>query len=238
MPIDDIIVRDNSLVRTIGVWCKVCVAIFVFLSGYGLTVSADKSGGIGNVWHFYAHRYLKLMINYWFIYLIFVPLGVFAFGRTFDVVYHGSLLRPLWDIIGLHYAITGDEFGYNPTWWFYSCIILLYAFYPLFYKFRDFWFITIPFVLIYYYYGFRIPLLHAGSQYAPCFLAGIYLASHKNKKLFAGHNKTVLYNITMLAALILVCVQRYKCPTALWDVLIVATLSAIYMQIKLPSILM
>ena len=34
---------NHYLVKEIGIISKLCVAIFVFLSGYGLTVNADKS---------------------------------------------------------------------------------------------------------------------------------------------------------------------------------------------------
>ena len=80
---DDIhLVGDHYLVQELGIWCKVCVAIFVFLSGYGLTVGAIKARGF-NVRSFYWHRFTKLLLNYWLIWVLFVPISLFFFGRTF-----------------------------------------------------------------------------------------------------------------------------------------------------------
>ena len=72
---------SHYLVKEIGIISKFCVAIFVFLSGYGLTVNAEKS--LTSLKTFYVHRFVKLMANYWFIWIIFVPIGVFVFNRTF-----------------------------------------------------------------------------------------------------------------------------------------------------------
>lgn len=137
--------------KQIGVFCKLCVTIFVFLSGYGLTESASNKGALGNVFSFYRKRFGKLMINYWFIYLLFVPVGVF-FGRTFAEVYGGNYMIPAFaDFIGMHYAIIGHPWGYNPTWWFYSCIILLYLMFPIFWLIRRVWYLFIPMLYILYY---------------------------------------------------------------------------------------
>ena len=39
------------------------------------------------------------------------------------------------DILGVHSLFFKDTYCYNPTWWFYSCIILLYFLFPAMYKF-------------------------------------------------------------------------------------------------------
>ena len=132
---DDVnIYHSWNLVHQIGLYGKLCVAIFVFLSGYGLTVKAEKDGGIKNLKSFYLHRFKKLYLSYWYIWLLFVPVSYFVFGRTFSVVYHdGIVFKLLLDFLGLLNCI--GLLGYNATWWFMSCIILLYLLFPLLYKF-------------------------------------------------------------------------------------------------------
>jgi len=127
---DDIEIFDSHyLVNMIGKACKVCVPIFVFLSGYGLTAAAEKTESI-NLKQFYIRRFSKLYLNYWLIWLLFVPLGVFVFGITFDKVYGDNTFgKFILDFLGLINII--GEYGYNPTWWFYSCITVLYALFPL-----------------------------------------------------------------------------------------------------------
>ena len=122
---------SHYLVKEIGIISKLCVAIFVFLSGYGLTVNAEKS--LTSLKTFYVHRFVKLMANYWFIWLIFVPIGVFVFNRTFQDVYGDHVfIKFILDFCGL--ISTFGTLGYNATWWFYSLIIILYLLFPFIYK--------------------------------------------------------------------------------------------------------
>lgn len=131
---DDILLSgDTFLVNKSGKVCKMCVAIFVFLSGYGLTRQAEVKGGLGKLSIWYRHRYTKLMSNYWLIWLLFVPVGVFIFGRTLSDAYQNQVAwKLLADVLGMANAF--GFHGYNATWWFITCIILLYAIYPLLYK--------------------------------------------------------------------------------------------------------
>ena len=69
---DDVILYgDNGIVNEIGIFSKVCVAVFVFLSGYGLTVSNASAKSIC-LKDFYVHRFVKLYMNYWLIWLLFI----------------------------------------------------------------------------------------------------------------------------------------------------------------------
>lgn len=128
--------ENHYLLQEIGIMSKVCVSIFVFLSGYGLAVGAEKKGGIPCLKKFYAHRFKKLFLNYWLIWLIFVPISYFCFDMTFEKVYqHHVGLQLMTDIFGVHEIFFGSPvYCYNPTWWFYSCIIVLYILFPLLYK--------------------------------------------------------------------------------------------------------
>lgn len=137
---DDVVLHGHPLVKNIGVLGKLCVAIFVFLSGYGLMATSQRQGRLGSLWMFYRRRFAKLMVNYWLIWLLFVPVGIFVFNRTFPIVYgDGYMYKALWDFLGLHLAMTGSYWGYNPTWWFYSCIIMLYLLFPFVWRLRALW---------------------------------------------------------------------------------------------------
>lgn len=131
---DDILIAgDTFLVNKSGKLCKMCVAIFVFLSGYGLTRQKVIKGSLENLYIWYRHRYTKLMYNFWFIWLLFVPVGVIIFGRTLSDAYQTHIAwKLLADVLGVANAF--GFHGYNATWWFITCIILLYAIYPLLYK--------------------------------------------------------------------------------------------------------
>ena len=123
---------------TLSNYCKVCVAVFLLLSGYGLYMSWQSyekkviaSKGkftIGHQLLFVKNHLLKLMFNYWFIYILFVPLSVF-FGTPFWEIYKGNFLYGLVDFLGLANLFKTPSM--NGTWWFMSVIILFYLLFPL-----------------------------------------------------------------------------------------------------------
>lgn len=121
-------------IQQLGLICKVCVAIFLFLSGYGLTIQFTKifCNGLGNIvvaLKFLFNRYVKFYLSYWFIFIIFVPIGIYIFGRDLSIPYgneYNILYNLLKDIIG----ISGFH-SYNITWWFNQLILKLYLFFPL-----------------------------------------------------------------------------------------------------------
>lgn len=126
---DDIrLYKSIYLINTSALACKICVALFVFLSGYGLAASYEKSDKIPLV-QFYVHRFIKLFSNYWLIWLLFVPIGIFCFGLSLDEIYGDHIYSKLGlEFLGMSYIC--GYYGINPTWWFYSCIIVLYMLFP------------------------------------------------------------------------------------------------------------
>jgi len=100
---------------------KVCVAIFLFVSGYGVAhqyCSSEKFHVSAFLWH----RLVKFYINYWVIFLIVIPVGILFYGRTLTVAYGGHPYLHLFiDFWGM-----GGGRSYNMTWWFNSLIIELY----------------------------------------------------------------------------------------------------------------
>jgi len=117
------------LVFQTALLAKVCVGIYVVLSGYGLAESIKKRGL--DIASFYKRRLLKLYMNYWLIALIFIPIGVWFMGRSLgDVFGEYAFVKLLVQMLGIH-MFTSVGYGYNPTWWFMSLIIVLYAIFPL-----------------------------------------------------------------------------------------------------------
>lgn len=122
---------------------KVCVAIFLFCSGYGLSVGYSNLIGdskfANNDWKnkimatlkFQAKRFVKFYASYWPIFLIFVPIGIYVFGRSLSGAYgeHVNIIkRLLYDFMG----VQGSN-SYNITWWFNQLIIILYLVFPILY---------------------------------------------------------------------------------------------------------
>ena len=233
-PYDDIILFGHPVVQNIGEFSKLCVAIFVFLSGYGLTIQTMAKGGIGNVLAFYRRRYVKLMINYWLIWLIFVPIGVFFFHRTFPLVYgEHYIFRAFWDFLGLYLVVFG-QYGYNATWWFYSCIIVLYLFYPLIWRLRDFWFVLIPFAYVFPVITQFVPFIDHSlcQEYFLSFVCGMSLA-YLDPKI-----KDVKLGGAILLTLVFffVCIYRfYAIQPSRWDAAVVILGITLYCTIQIPT---
>lgn len=79
-------------------------------------------------------RLLKFYFNYWAIFIIWVPLGIWCFGRPIDANYstlselYSLVKRWICDLMG----VAGYQ-SYNVTWWFNKLIIILYLLSPLVY---------------------------------------------------------------------------------------------------------
>lgn len=118
----------------IGGLSNVCVALFVLLSGYGLTRQRILKKCPPQLLSFYKHRLGKLMFNYWFIFVIFVSLDIFVFDRNINDAYDGNhvVAKFIADVFGLTHFF--DFLAINPTWWFMSLIIFLYLIFPFLYR--------------------------------------------------------------------------------------------------------
>ena len=107
---------------------KVCVAIFVILSGYGFSESV-KHKNVG-LFQFYKNRLVAIYSNYWFIMLIFVPIGVFFMGITLQSAFtSNAYAKFIVQMTGFHRFVY-DEYGYNATWWYMSVILPLILLFP------------------------------------------------------------------------------------------------------------
>lgn len=126
----------ETRVNQIAVFMKICVALFVLLSGYGMYVSTIKrkedSSWIRLI-RYSISRYVKLILPFFFIFwlvqLIFFPtnryLTIYGTGKR-------ALIYVLIDMFGLaHLFHTPTYLG---TWWYMSLISLIIWTYPLLFK--------------------------------------------------------------------------------------------------------
>ncbi len=205
----DIEISNHGLVNEIGQIAKVCVAIFVSLSGYGLGLKY-KSSKV-DILPFYKRRFTKLYKGYWLIWILFVPLGVFCFGRTLESVYNDDVV---WDnllinLIGLQdFTQTGS---YNATWWFMSCIIAFYLFFPLIIVVMKTNFSWVLLILSCMLLFCNIPNLYCVTLYLASFLIGIMLALDNFKRLldyFYAFDRRGIMIILLSVLIVMTCVLR------------------------------
>lgn len=120
---------NDSLLVIIPTLCKVCVAIFVILSGYGINESYKRCSG--GDFKFVKSHLLKLMKQFWFIFIIFVPLGFLCGENPLDV--YGRDLNGfasfVLDFFGLKSLFNTSTM--NQTWWYMETVIVLYILFPI-----------------------------------------------------------------------------------------------------------
>lgn len=121
--------------RWIGELGKVCVAIFLFCSGYGLSAQYGMSSTFDTRFSIklVVKRLLKFYVNYWAVFIVFVPITILVFNRPLSVPYGENVnfvKRFVFDIFGIQ-----GFHSYNVTWWFNLLIIIFYLLSPLFYLF-------------------------------------------------------------------------------------------------------
>jgi len=219
--------HDIGIVNQLGVYGKLCVAIFVFVSGYGLeTTFMTKEL---SVLTFYKRRFKKLFLNYWFIWLLFVPPGIFVFDRTMSDAYgNHAFVKMLLDFWGLLKLIGIN--GYNPTWWFYSCIIVLYLLFPLLHKYiSSKWLLIFAISIIVSFCG-RLPIVSPVANYLLPFITGMLVASMP----VSCFDKLKLKD-TVIAFALLSVVRNFSGMVCIIDTLLCLTLAVFLYQVQLKG---
>lgn len=226
---DDISIGEHRfVVNEIGIWCKVCVAIFVFLSGYGLMAGTIKNQGVGSVCRFYWHRLVKLLMNYWLIWLLFVPWGVLVFGRTFQDAYgeHVALQFTL-DFFGVLNFF--GLYGYNATWWFYSCIIGLYLIFPFLYKLMEKYPLMVaPVIAVIYCFPF--PYMSCVKIYVSSFALGMAFCKWKD----TGEVFSILFSFGLFV--LLACERFFLSNYYVFDAFLALSIVLCYKSIRMPKV--
>lgn len=179
--------------------CKVCVGIFVFLTAYGITKTyhieftengIDCSSAIGK---FCMKRYIKLELNFLFIYVLTV-LTYFlrGGGQTSVQQIYGSngwkygIMYALTDMFGFEFLFSFSAPTLNSTWWYMSTAILLVFLIPVLVKLYKRFGVSIIVCIIFLFYGKEYDGV---SEYALCMMTGIFCA--ENRILEKMHEKRI-----------------------------------------------
>jgi peptidoglycan/LPS O-acetylase OafA/YrhL len=168
----------GEFVFRMGVFGKVCVALFLFVSGYGLAIqySIIQYNTITDTFKFQMKRLVKFYANYWVVFLIFVPIGVLIFGRNLSIPYKdANWIKSL----GMDFLGIQGLSSYNITWWFNQLIIYFYFLFPILYFLVKKW--VIP-MLLFGIMSMRLPIIIDGATgWLLHFMLGIAVAQNVNK---------------------------------------------------------
>lgn len=115
--------------------CKVCVAIFVFLSGYGLVIAYKKNqdASIKDYYRYNFGRYVKYILSFMLIFIVFDLVCTLSGNANNHVAVFGTGLtgieNTLLDLFGFS-TIMGTP-TFCATWWYNSIFVAILLLLPL-----------------------------------------------------------------------------------------------------------
>lgn len=204
-------IRSHPVIQFLATHAKICVAIFVFLSAYGLTISyrntekqmEDSKKKWKDNFKYLYHRIKKLYLLYWPIFIVCIIIGWITKCRIPMEVYK-SLGEAIRDFFGIAYIIDGES-PFVGAWWYISFSLLLYVFFSILYRAVKKYpkaMLGLSFIL-----GIKnfteIPILIEVQRYFFVSCLGIYFANGKIfEKIFELFTSWKLIAISMLSCVI------------------------------------
>lgn len=213
---------DMNVLIKFGTFCKICLALFVFISGFGITRKMTEfAGGQCNDKETYKQtisRFLKLYKNYLYMFLISLIITIIFY------IFFGGLLniKELYFSKGYRYGsiymildilCLSNLFGtptLNLTWWYLPFAFLIIFITPMLQKFVKKYGITAYAVSILIPYLFSLPL--NGSLYLiPTLMLSIYCAQNNTIEKIGGwkcHLRSI--NVTKILIYLFSVVMIYQ----------------------------
>lgn len=116
------LVNDHRFLYPFGILAGVGVNLFLFLSGFGLTLSAIKNPL--SIFDFYKKRLSKLFLPMWIVVILLVGADLIFLNRSYSVV---TIVQTL-----LGFFPAADLFrNLDSPLWYFSLIFFYYLIYPL-----------------------------------------------------------------------------------------------------------
>jgi peptidoglycan/LPS O-acetylase OafA/YrhL len=105
------------------------VAVFLILSGFGLTYSLARTGEPDGGWlGWYRGRLLRLFPMYWLAHLIYLVSPFVSRPEPIDYRFFLSFLGDrVWPVDTIFYYV-------NPAWWYFGLLVELYLVFPLLFR--------------------------------------------------------------------------------------------------------
>ena len=196
----------GAFAHSLAVVFKVCVALFLFVSGYGLTKQYSKLGKpwLKNTLKFLLRRYINFFLSYWFCFVLVVLVGN-MFGFTFQDAYPASrntLKCVILDVFG--------QMGYDSylhPWWFNKMIIQLYLVFPVLFLVLRNKYATLAClvsVVVLQLFAKRVPgnIFFVVEGGLPAFFLGMMAAHYRFVPELKGNNsKKILFVASLLSCM-------------------------------------
>lgn len=133
---------SNLSIHTLGLFCKTCLCLFVFVSGYGLTITYKKKETKMDVKKDVSKRIFHLFLQYWFVFAIaniislilpsIITNGVDTVTIYFSEGVVKGIIYILLDALCLSRLLGTPIF--NVTWWWMPVAIVIFLLVPIIYN--------------------------------------------------------------------------------------------------------
>lgn len=122
----------GTLTQSLAIVFKVCVAMFLFVSGYGLTkqYGSLEKRNVRTTIQFLLRRFINFFLPFWFCFILVTVVGNLC-GYSFHDAYPTS--RNMFKCVALDFFGQMGYDSYLKPWWFNKMIIQLYLVFPLLY---------------------------------------------------------------------------------------------------------
>ena len=114
---------ETTLSTYIGQFGRICMPMFLFMSGYGTYLSSEKCGDVNKM---SADRIWGLYRSVWKVFILSLPVSAYFFG------YERTRL-----IKSIIYNFLGLSCSFNEEWWFIVPFALLLILFPAIKRFLD-----------------------------------------------------------------------------------------------------
>ena len=250
---NSIAIGNVDLIVLLGNFGKICVALFMFLGGYGMMEQYKlRQEGV------LSRRILSVYKGYWRVFVIFVPIGFLLFSEQPDYFAEVSFCHVFssFDLQGLLSTFVGLSDNYNHEWWFlkvYLCTGFLGYLYIVNVKkkggYTEYFFViliaifareVLPAIAQSQVFGrlkdnwFYMNLL-ALHEYSPTFFAGIVFAKYDGFSLLRKEIRNVkctwMRNILCIGGIILIILLRTHLLGAGFDIIMVPLFMALVVEL-------
>ena len=208
---------SSETIMAISNFGKVCVAVFVVLSAYGITISLDNNKN--SLKTCVMRRFWKLESNFWFVFVIALATCFLRQDRLSVYFVKGHLngiVYIVMDGLGLYHFF--DTPTYNETWWYMSLAIFMIFLIPILvmiYNKVDICLVGVIALVPY----LNLPY-NAVSEYLFCMVLGIWLAKGEFFDTIRKRADTTLrrmiFLLLMPILIVVLAVLRTKGSFAYW----------------------
>ncbi len=127
----------QDLFVDLAYYCKICVSIFAFISGYGLYLSVrNKADNVIDTNKWLVSRIIKTLNGFWFIYIISFVLLLKIPDSPIEKYFTKGIVRGgvyvVLDFLGISHLFTTTTI--NASWWYMSAAIVFILVMPLLVK--------------------------------------------------------------------------------------------------------